>query len=111
MAHSARARSSETRMWTGGKRAALSTMTNERYWHYGMVLLGDPTLTWWKGNVPQPTQPTNGQVFSHYPRTMQFRWNPVNLPGVKYTVEVDAFHAIHANQWAEQTGEVFAHVP
>jgi len=79
----------------------------ERYWHYGMVLLGDPTLNWWKGNVPQPIQPTNGQVFSHYPRTIQFKWNPVNLPNVKYSVEVDAFHAIHANQWAEQTGQVF----
>ena len=79
----------------------------ERYWHYGMALLGDPTLTWWKGNVPQPTQPVSGQVFNHYPRTIQFKWNPVSLPGVKYTVEVDAFHAIHANQWAEQTGQVF----
>jgi hypothetical protein len=79
----------------------------ERYWHYGMVLLGDPTLTWWKGNVPQPTQPTDGQVFNHYPRKITFKWNPVNLSGVKYTVEVDAFHAIHANQWAEQTGQVF----
>jgi hypothetical protein len=79
----------------------------ERYWHYGMVLLGDPTLTWWKGNVPHQTQPANGQVFNHYPRTITFKWNPVSLPGVKYTVEVDAFHAIHANQWAEQTGEVF----
>jgi hypothetical protein len=80
----------------------------ERYWHYGMVLLGDPTLAWWKGNVPQPIQPANGQVFNHYPRTLQFKWNAVNLPGVKYSVEVDAFHAIHANQWAEQTGQVFA---
>ncbi len=80
----------------------------ERHWHYGMVLLGDPTLTWWKGDVPQPTLPTDGQVFNHYPRTLQFKWNPVSLPGVKYSVEVDAFHAIHANQWAEQTGQIFA---
>lgn len=80
----------------------------ERHWHYGMVLLGDPTLTWWKGNVPQPVHPLNGQVFSDFPRTMQFKWKPVDLPKVKYTVEVDAFHAIHANQWAEKTGQVFA---
>lgn len=80
----------------------------EIHWHYGLVLLGDPTLAWWKGAVPQPIEPTGGQVFHHYPRKIQLKWAPVNLPGVKYTVEVDAFHAIHANQWAEQTGQVFA---
>ena len=64
-------------------------------------------MDWWKGSAPRPTQPTNGQVFNHYPRTMQFRWNPVSLPGVKSTGEVDAFHAIHANQSAEQAGEGF----
>jgi hypothetical protein len=80
----------------------------ERCWFYGLVLLGDPTLTWWKGVVPQLEQPQEEEVFDHWPRKMQFRWDPVNLPGVKYTVEVDAFHAVNAGKWAEETNQVFA---
>jgi len=79
----------------------------ERYWFYGLVLLGDPTLAWWKGAVPQLKQPHEGDVFDHWPRKIQFRWVPVNLPGVKYTVEVDAFHAVNAGKWAEETGQSF----
>lgn len=78
-----------------------------RQWFYGLVLLGDPTLTWWKGAVPQLEQPQKGDVFDHYPRKIQFMWDPVNLPSVKYTVEVDAFHAVNAGKWAEETGQSF----
>lgn len=79
----------------------------ERCWFYGLVLLGDPTLTWWKGVVPQLEQPQEGDVFDQWPRRMQFRWDPVNIPGVKYTVEVDAFQAVNAGKWAEETNQTF----
>jgi len=79
----------------------------EREWFYGLVLLGDPTLTWWKGAVPRLEQPQEEDVFDHWPRKMQFRWDPVNLPGVKYTVEVDAFGAVNAGKWAEETNQSF----
>ncbi len=80
----------------------------ERCWFYGLVLLGDPTLTWWKGAVSQLEQPQEGDVFDHWPRKVQFRWDPVNISGVKYTVEVDAFGAVNAGKWAEETNETFA---
>jgi hypothetical protein len=79
----------------------------ERYWHYGLVLLGDPTLTWWKGAVPQLELPQEGDVFDYWPRRMQFRWDPVNIPGARYTLEVDAFHAISAGKWAEEINRTF----
>jgi hypothetical protein len=78
-----------------------------RAWHYGLVLLGDPTLTWWKGAVPVPEQPQQGDVFDHWPREMQFRWDPVNIPGAKYTVELDAIGAISAGKWAEEINQTF----
>lgn len=80
----------------------------ERYWFYGLVLLGDPTLTWWKGIVPQLEQPQQEDVFDHWPRKMQFKWDHVNVPGAKYTVEVDAYGAVNAGKWAEETGQSFA---
>jgi hypothetical protein len=80
----------------------------EQYWFYGLTLLGDPTLTWWKGAVPQPEQPEKEDVFDHWPRKMQLRWDPVNLTGANYTVEVDAFGAVNAGQWAAQSGQHFA---
>lgn len=83
----------------------------ERRWFYGLVLLGDPTLTWWKGAVPQPEQPQKGDVFNQWPRKMQFRWDPVNLSGAKYSVEVDAFGAVTAGKWAEATNQSFAVYP
>jgi hypothetical protein len=73
---------------------------NEQRWFYGLVLLGDPTLTWWKGAVPTLEQPENDSVFDHWPRKMQFRWDPVSLPGVKYHVQVDYY----TGNWAEETG-------
>lgn len=76
----------------------------ERSWHYGLVLLGDPTLSWWKGAVPTPRQPDDRDAFDHWPRQMQFRWDPVQIPGVTYSVEVDAWGAIHSGQWAEESG-------
>ncbi len=76
----------------------------ERRWFYGLVLLGDPTLTWWKGAVPKLEQPQEEDVFDHWPRKMQFRWDPINLSGVKYHVQVDAFGAVTTGKWAEETG-------
>jgi hypothetical protein len=79
----------------------------ERCWFYGLTLLGDPTLAWWKGAVPQPKQPQSDDVFDHYPRKMQFMWEPVNLPNVRYTIEIDAFEAVNAGKWAEETNQTF----
>ena len=84
---------------------------NEQRWYYGLVLLGDPTLTWWKGAVPQPMQPQDGDVFDHFPRKIEFRWDPVNIPGAKYTVEVDAIHAISVGKWAEEVNRTFRIYP
>ncbi len=85
----------------------------ERRWFYGLVLLGDPTLTWWKGAVPQLEQPQPNDVFDQWPRTMQLRWDPVNIPGATYTVEVDAFGAVNGGKWAEavnQSGVVYTNI-
>ncbi len=79
----------------------------EKGWFYGLVLLGDPTLAWWKGTVPQPRLPEAGDTFDHWPRKTEFRWDPVDLPQVKYSVEVDALGAVHGGQWAEETGQTF----
>ncbi len=79
----------------------------ERYWFYGLTLLGDPTLSWWKGAVPQPEQPQAEDVFDHWPRKLQLRWDPINIDGVKYTVEVDAHGAVNAGKWAAETGQTF----
>jgi hypothetical protein len=83
---------------------------SERCWYYGLVLLGDPTLTWWKGAVPQLEQPQEDDVFNHWPREIQFRWDPVNLPGAKYMLEVDAFGAVNG-KWAEETDQSFIVYP
>jgi hypothetical protein len=72
----------------------------ERSWYYGLTLLGDPTLTWWKGAVPRLIHPQDGDVFDHWPRKMQFRWHPVELDKTVYSVEVDYF----TGQWAEASG-------
>ncbi len=79
----------------------------DQYWFYGLTLLGDPTLSWWVGAVPDVELPEEEDVFDHYPRKMQMRWDPVNLPGVEYSVEVDAFGAVVGGQWAEESGQTF----
>jgi hypothetical protein len=79
-----------------------------RQWFYGLVLLGDPTLSWWKGTVPVPVQPQPEDVFDHWPRKMQFRWQSVDLPGVQYMLEVDAFEAVVGGKWAEEVNRSFA---
>lgn len=80
----------------------------ERQWFYGMSVLGDPTLTWWKGAVPRPYDPAEGSVFNHFPRTMTFKWAPVDIPGATYSIEIDAFGAVNAGQWAAQSFRSFA---
>ena len=81
----------------------------ERYWFYGLTLLGDPTLNWWSGVVPNLRDPFNNDVFDHYPRRMNFLWDTVSLPGstVTYTIEIDAFHAIKSGQWAAESGKTY----
>ncbi len=84
----------------------------ERRWYYGLTLLGDPTLTWWKGCVPQPEEPQNNDIFDHYPRKTIFRWHPLDgLNNERYDLEVDAFHAINSGKWAEETGQTFLIYP
>ncbi len=70
---------------------------------YGLSILGDPTLTWWKGAVPPLLEPAEGAVFNHYPRTMTFKWSPVGIPGATYSIEIDAFGAVNAGKWAQET--------
>lgn len=79
----------------------------ERRWFYGLTLLGDPTLNWWKGVVPKLQEPQAGDVFNHFPRKLKFRWDAVEIPGAKYTVEVDAFGAVNGGKWAAETGQQF----
>jgi hypothetical protein len=79
----------------------------ERRWYYGMTLLGDPTLNWWTGVVPQPRTPRTEDVFDHFPRLTHFTWDPIGLPGVVYNVEIDAFGAVAAGKWAAEVGSTF----
>ena len=77
----------------------------ERQWYYGLVLLGDPTINWWSGVVPILRDPGDGDTFDQFPRRTNFRWDPINIPGVKYTMEVDAFGAVSAGKWAAEVGK------
>ena len=79
----------------------------ERQWYYGMTILGDPTLNWWSGVVPQPRTPMTEDVFDHFPRLTHFNWDPIGLPGVTYNIEIDAFGAIAAGKWAAEVGSTF----
>ena len=79
----------------------------ERFWFYGLTLLGDPTLNWWTGAVPSPVLPEPNDTFDHWPRKMQLRWDPVDVAGATYTVEVDAFGAVNAGQWAAASNSTF----
>jgi hypothetical protein len=61
-------------------------------------VIGDAFVDWWKGAVPHLEQPQEEDVFDHWPRKMQLKWDPVNLPGVRYTAEGDASHAVNAGK-------------
>lgn len=76
----------------------------ERRWYYGMALLGDPTLNWWSGVVPALRDPFDDDVFDHFPRRMNFRWDPIGLAGAVYNIEIDAFGARVAGKWAAEAG-------
>jgi hypothetical protein len=73
-----------------------------RDWHYGLTLLGDPTLNWWTGAVPALRSPYEGDVFDHFPRLTTFQWDPVPIAGATYNVEIDAFGARAAGKWAAE---------
>ena len=77
----------------------------EQRWYYGLTLLGDPTLNWWKGAVPTLLTPEDGDVFNHWPRRLELRWDPVNIPSAKYEVEVDYY----SGSWAAETGRPTTH--
>ncbi len=74
----------------------------ERRWYYGMVLLGDPTLNWWSGVIPNLIDPYDGDTFDHYPRMLNFRWDPIGFGGATYNIEIDAFGARVAGKWAAE---------
>jgi hypothetical protein len=78
---------------------------NEKRWFYGLVLLGDPTMNWWSGVVPIERDPEDNETFDHYPRTTNFRWDPINIPDVTYSIEVDAFGALSPDEWAAEVGK------
>lgn len=77
----------------------------ERQWYYGMTLLGDPTINWWSGVVPILKDPDDNATFDHYPRRTNFRWDTISIPGVTYTIEIDAFGAVSAGKWAAEVGK------
>ena len=70
--------------------------------------IGGPDIGMVEGRSSHARQPQANDVFDHWPRKMQFRWDPVDLPGVTYTVEVDAFGAVNAGTWAEEVNRTFA---
>ncbi len=76
----------------------------DRQWFYGMVLLGDPTINWWSGVVPTLRDPFEGDIFDHYPRLTNMRWDPIGLSNVTYNIEIDAFGARVAGKWAAEGG-------
>lgn len=76
----------------------------DRQWFYGMVLLGDPTINWWSGIVPTLRDPFEGDIFDHYPRLTNMRWDPISLSNVTYNIEIDAFGARVAGKWAAEGG-------
>jgi hypothetical protein len=76
----------------------------ERQWYYGMTLLGDPTINWWSGVVPIQRDPLDDDIFDHFPRRTNFRWDPISISGVTYNIEIDAFGARVAGKWAAEAG-------
>lgn len=90
--------------WTG---LGTTHDANEQRWHYGMVLLGDPTINWWSGIVPTQRDPLENDTFDHFPRRTNFRWDPIVISNIKYNIEIDAFGARDAGKWAAETGHTW----
>lgn len=67
---------------------------SEISWHYGLSILGDPTLTNLSGAVPNKRTPADGTVFEHYPRLTHLSWDPVALPNVTYEVQTDYYYGV-----------------
>jgi hypothetical protein len=60
--------------------------------------------------VPRQKSPTNGSVFSNFPRTTRLDWDPV--PGAaKYVVEIDCFSCCTAGKWCTDVGKQWKVVP
>ena len=88
------------------------TLTTRR-WHYGMTLLGDPTLDWRSGMVPVLRDPVDGDTFDHVPRLTRFSWDPIWLGGppnepVSYEIQIEeqGTGVGWSGQWA-QGGSVY----
>lgn len=80
---------------------------DERRWYYGMTLIGDPTLNWWSGVVPELWCPYDGDTFDHFPRRTTLTWERIGLNNVRYNVEIDAHSAIVSGQWAAESGNTW----
>jgi hypothetical protein len=76
---------------------------SDRQWFYGLTLLGDPTINWWSGVVPIQRDPGEGDTFDYYPRLTNFRWDPIDIAGVTYTLCVDYYYG----SWASEAGPAY----
>jgi len=64
------------------------------------------------GPLPAPMQisPTNGSVFSNFPRRTTLRWRPVR-GAASYTVEIDCRDCCQAGKWCTEVGREWKVVP
>ncbi len=62
--------------------------------------------------LPQPTQlyPTDGMIFSHYPRQTVLVWEKVP-DAASYTVEIDCYHCCTGNAWCTDKGRQWRLAP
>ena len=56
--------------------------------------------------APVQISPAEGSVFSTYPRTTRYVWNPVS-GAARYTLEIDCLHCCVVNQWCEDSGRTW----
>lgn len=75
----------------------------DRRWHYGMTVIGDPLLNWRVGAIPHGLQPSDGSKVS-IPGNVTFRWSAITSFGaVKYKVESDYWNS-QAKKWKLKGG-------
>ena len=55
---------------------------------------------------PQPVKPSDGAVFSHFPRTLSLVWEPVKGASA-YVVEIDCLGCCSAGGWCTDAGQTF----